>query len=264
MKNLLLLLFFFMVSSFAYAQKYYVTFIKGKVALARNHQPLKIGDVLSPEDKLLFDSKSSKISCISPGKGRFDLSATEAQPGVKGELFALLKAKLVPASGTNHLSTRSVLFEGYDPVTYFSSPETQDRILLIANEPISIKPSYRLDESNFFFLQYTANGKLNTRKIEQMDKDLIFTEQLLSEVQQLGDLVTLCYQSNTDGKAKSIAITKFYPVGASKDDILKQVELIKAISGPGDQKKQKMEIIGHLYDNYGKIGAEELNRIFSL
>lgn len=153
------------------------------------------------------------------------------------------------------------MFEGNDPVTYFSSLETQDHILLIDNEPFLVKPSYKLDAANFFFLQYTVDGKITTHKIEHTDKGLLFTEKLFLTG---AEPVTLCYQSNAEGKAKSSALAKFYPVLVNKADILKQIELLKSAYGTSDKKKLKTEVIGHLFDNYGKIGTEELNRIFGI
>lgn len=151
------------------------------------------------------------------------------------------------------------MFEGNDPATYFSSLETQDRVLLIGNEPFIIKPTYKLDEANFFFLQYPVAGKLTTHKIEHTDQGLLFSEKLFLTGPEP---VTLCYQSNAGGKTISVALAKFYPVLAGKEEIMKQVELIKSVYGTADKKKLKTEITAHLFKNYGKIGAEELNRIF--
>ncbi|NRF37964.1 hypothetical protein [Pedobacter foliorum] len=265
MKNLLLVFLLTFTTVFSPAEKYYVTFIKGKVILSRTKSPVKVGDALNPDDKLIFGDKTSKISCISPGKGRFDITAQTAKIDSKGELLAVLKANLVPASGTHHLSTRSIMSEGNTPETYFSSSETEDRILLIENEPLAIKPSYKLDNSNFFFVQYTADNTTITRKIEHSQNGLIFSNKLFStESGPIKDQVILCYQSNANGEAKSSIIAKFYPILVSKEMLVQQIELIKMASDSNDKKKQKAEIVNHLFENYGKISSEELTRVFGI
>ncbi|MBC7914196.1 MAG: hypothetical protein H7Y07_08740 [Pyrinomonadaceae bacterium] len=261
----LLAFFLYLALAFLPADKYYVTFVKGSVLLEKTKKPLKVGDVLNPEDKLVFADKTAKVACISPGKGRFDISPQASKAGSKGELFAVLKSSLVASSGTYHLSTRSLMFEGYDPVTYFASIETQGRILLIKDEPLSVKSSYKLDSGNFFFIQYSANGKTITHKIGQSEKGIIFTDKLFSsEPGVLLDKVNLCYQTNANGTARSSVIAGFIPVLASKEEITEQVKLMTEVIGSSDKKKLKAELSNHLFENYGKIGREELNRLFGI
>ncbi|MEO6150055.1 MAG: hypothetical protein ABIN95_02555 [Mucilaginibacter sp.] len=265
MKTLIVIFLIIGVAVAVPVEKYYVTFIKGEVLLERTKKPVKVGDALNPDDKLVFKDKTGRVSCISPGKGRFDITAQSVKPGKGGELLAILKASLVPATGTYHLSTRSILSEGYDPVTYFSSEATHDRILLISDEPLPIKPSYVLDAGNFFFIQFTENGKPVTRKVPYTQHGLVFSEKLfLTSAGIVAERVTLGYQSNTDGERKSSAVAVFSPVTAGKEEIIQQVKLISDITGTTDKKKQKAEIIDHLFENYGKIDTEELARVFGI
>jgi hypothetical protein len=246
-------------------EKYYVTFVKGKVTNQKTQKALRVGDVLSPEDKLLFGDKTAKVSFISPGKGRFDINPNATKPGEQNELVAVLKSSLVPASNTYHLSTRSLIFEGYDPVTYFSSPSTKDRILLIRSEVLPIKPAYRLDGSNFFFLQFTSEGRTITRKVDQISNGLVFSDRLFETASgAMANKVSLCYQSNASGTARSAVIASFTPVLAGIEDISAQVRLMEEILGIADKNKLKAELSNHIFDNYGKIGSEELSRLFGI
>lgn len=242
------------------AEKYYVTFVKGDVTLERTKAKIKVGDALNPEDKLVFIDKTAKVSCISPGKGRFDIKAQGAKPGNKGELLAVLKNSLVPASGTYHLSTRSLMFEGYDPKTYFYSAETNNHILLIANEALPVNPSYKMDDTNFFFLQYKNKDQTETKKLQHSSNGLIFHQLLSPGVEK----VMLCYQSNVSGAPRSAIIAEFYPVIVSRADIQHQIKLLKDFSGVSDPKKLKKEILFHLFQNYGKIGEEVLSTALGL
>ncbi|NEU09666.1 hypothetical protein GZH53_15165 [Flavihumibacter sp. R14] len=263
--KLLSIIIWISVSLLMPTEKYYVTFVKGKVINQKTQKMIKVGDALSPEDKLVFDDRTAKVSFISPGKGRFDINSTSAKANAQNELFAILKSSLVPASNTYHLSTRSLVFEGYDPATYFSSMPTKDRVLLIRSEVLPIKPSYRLDGSNFFFLQFTSEGKTITRKVDHTANGLMFSDRLFQTGSgAIVDKVSLCYQSNASGTARSTVVASFHPVLANKEDVSAEVNLLKTMLDNSDKGKLKAELTNHIFDNYGKIGAEELSRLFGI
>jgi hypothetical protein len=240
-------------------EKYYVTFVKGKVVFAMTKKQLKVGDVLSSEDRLVFVEKTAKVSCINPTKGRFDINPNLIKEK-SSELFTLLKSSLVPSVNTYKLSTRSVFFEGNDPYSYFASPETQHRILIVEQKPLLIKSTFKMDESNFFFIQFMAEEKLQTRKIQQNGQQLLFSKaNFVNDSGNVQESVSICYQTNENGKSKSSVITEFLPVLATSEEIADQVNLIKSVSEQKDTKKLKSDIVNHLFVNYGKIGAEELS-----
>lgn len=255
----ILVFIFCMSATVLKTEKYYVTFVKGKVVLAMTKKQLKVGDVLSPEDHLVFVEKTAVVSCINPTKGRFDINPNLIKE--KGsELFTILKSSLVPSINTYKLSTRSIIFEGNDPYSYFASPETQNRILIVEEKPILIKSTFKMDESNFFFIQFMAEEKLQTRKIQQKEQQLLFLKSnFLNDSGHIQETVSICYQSNENGKSKSTLITEFFPVLATSEEITTQVNLIKSVSEQKDTKKLKSDIVNHLFVNYGKIGAEELS-----
>lgn len=263
--KLLVLLFWMSATVVMPAEKYYVTFVKGKVVVEKTRKPLKVGDALNPDDKLLFGDRSAKVSFISPGKGRFDVNPQALKSGAKGEFLAVVKASLIPASSTYHLSTRSLIFDGYDPKTYFTSTATNGRILLINSEPLPIKDTYKRDQSNFFFIQFNEGGKTLTRKIEQNEKGIIFSEMLfLTASGTVAENVNLCYQTNQSGVSRSSVIAAFSPVLANKADIADQIRLLREMLEITDKRKLKTELSNHIFDNYGKAGEEELNRMFGI
>lgn len=240
-------------------EKYYVTFVKGKVVFEMTKKQLKVGDVLSSEDRLVFVEKTAKVSCINPTKGRFDINPnlTKAK---SSELFTIIKASLVPSVSKYKLSTRSIIFDGNDPYNYFASPETQNRILIVEQSPIVIKSTFKMDENNFFFLQFKVKEKIQTRKIQQNGQQLIFSKSnFANDHSNVPESVSICYQTNENGKTKSAVIAEFLPVLATSEEITNQVNLIKNVSEQKDRKKLKSDIVNHLFVNYGKIGAEELS-----
>ena len=54
---------------------------KGNVQLERSRKNVKVGDVLTANEKLIITDKAAKVSCISHGKGRFDINAQAIKAG---------------------------------------------------------------------------------------------------------------------------------------------------------------------------------------
>jgi hypothetical protein len=261
MKKILFALLAFPLLALSQTEQYYVTFLKGTVVLQRTKQPLKPGDKISAEDKLIFKDKSCKLNCISPGKGRFEISATQGKANEEGELLAVLKSNLLPIANTYHLSTRAFLFEGYDPKTYFRSEETNNRILLLTDQTIPIVSSYKKEAGNFFFVQYQLNGKTITRKVEQTEEGLLFKPELFKDGNIQTEKVMLCYQTKESGTARSSVLAEFIPVLSNSLEIKEQIKLISKFSGITNPITLNEEISSHIFANYGKIGLEILSNM---
>ncbi|UKJ08821.1 hypothetical protein [Solitalea lacus] len=260
MGNLLAILLWILMA-FLPAEKYYVTFIKGTVLLERTKKQVKIGDALEPEDKLVFSDKNAKISCISPSKGRFDISALSAKAGSKGELLAVLRSSLIPATGTYHLSTRSLSDQNVDPEAYFKTG-TDDRFLIVENEWIPVNDIYSTKGGNFFFLQYTINGKTVLKKLPKQENAIAFNKSLF--VDESGGILNsdnyvntmLCFQESTNGVPKSKTVAKFIPVIVDKAEILAELAVLRNNLQnlyPNNEKAVKTELYAHLAANYGTI-----------
>ena len=250
---------------FVPADKYYITFVRGNVIHDKTKATLKVGDVVKPSDKLIFPNKTAKISCISPEKGFFVISGQTLTAGSKGELIALLLTSLVTVAGNYAVKPTSTMLNGCDPSTYFTSAETEGRILLIQNEPIAMKQAYKLDEKNFFFVQYNSKGRIVIQKISQDERGLIFSDKIfITASGTIAEKVNLYYQSNVNGSSRSTQIASFTPVFASKSEIQEQINLISKHLDNSATKKLKSVITQHLYMNYGKIGDDELTKLFGL
>ena len=260
MKKILLLIPFFALLSFIQQEQYYITFIKGIVLVERTGKQVKIGETLLPSDKLIFKNSTDKLACISPGKGRFEISPIKSSNNSRGELIAVLKNILLPLSNTYHLSTRSLLFNGYDPKTYFNCEETQNRILLLTDQALPLLSSYHPDPNNFFFVQYTEEGKTIVRKIVHSEKGLLFSNSLFMEgnVIRIPNKAMICYQEKDASGSHSSVLAEIIPVLSSASEIRQQISLITKYSSSTDTKKLNAEIMAHIYDNYGKIGSEEI------
>ena len=262
MRKLLLAAATLCCMAFTQTEKYYVTFIKGSVTVQGTGKAVKVGDALNPADKLLFKDAGAKLSCISPGKGRFDINAGGAKAHAGGELLAVLKDALVPLASSHRFSTRSNALEEYDPKIYFRAAETGDRVLLIKDEPFPVLSTYPADDSHYFFIQYQLADKAVTRKVKQVGNGLLFTDELFKDLpSSAGRKIRLCYQTSSGDNPRHAVLASFIPVLASKAEVQEQIRVIKAMSGSTDPKKLNNEIMAHVYENFGKIGSEELLKL---
>ena len=258
-----LFILFMFVFQVAKSEVYYVTFVKGSVKLQGAKINLKVGDKLADNDQLVFADQQSKISCISPVKGRFDILASSAKKKVQMEWVAILKDVLLPASSKAQLSTRALIEETNDPAKIFKSPNADYKVLLVENEIIIIDPKYSLDNKHFFFVQYEVKGKVILKMVSpagggiSLDSRLFVDENgkpLLAE--DIG-LVSFCYQDA--GKSKEL--TKFIPVFISLPDFTKQVLLLRTNLSKKNKEEMNREIYSHFLNNYGFINASSLEKI---
>lgn len=259
MKHLLLILSFF-ISQVVMAETYYVTFIKGAVKVSGAAKNIAVGDKLSDKDQLVFIDKSSKISCISPAKGRFDISAEKSKQNAKKEWVAVLTDLLVPSYGGKQLSTRA-LGDQNDAETLFKSNHPENKVLLVEDFPVEVSAGTPIDNNNFFFLQYVVNGKTMVKKVQSKGNALVFSRNILvgtaGEVlpQESVTAVSLCYQQKSSAGATSKVIAKFNPVFVAKADFDAEVTVLKKYLSAQSQEKAANELYNHFYGNYGFINT---------
>lgn len=262
---------FFVYFNLNQADVYYITFIRGAVQLESSGKILKAGDKVTPKDRLIFKDKSSKVSCISPTKGRFDITPGLTPPNAKGEWLAIISSKLVPSSSYQRLSTRSLSNDtGYDPLSFFKSVSDKP-IVLLTGTPLTIRESYAMDEQNFFFVQYEHQGKTIARKVHSSGQSLIFRRELFSDSN--GNLidpaslkhVMLCYQGVINSTPKSTRLINFHPLLLEKDELQKEIEILYEYLKPlksNNLIEIHEEILAHLDDNYGQVNSIEIEKQF--
>lgn len=269
MKTVVLLILFYL---YGYqADVYYVTFVKGDVKLESSGKSIKTGDKIKGIDKLIFKDQNSKISCISPSRGRFDITPAATKANAKGEWLAIISAKLVPSPSQQRLSSRSLGAEaGYDPVSYFTSQNDRP-IVLLNGMALPVIASYKLDAGNFFFVQYEFQGKNRVRKIPHQNQSLIFSTELFTDNEgkpisaDMLNKVLLCYQSLENSVPRSKALLTFTPLLLDKDELGKEIGTLYTYLKPFKKdniKEIHSEILAHLTDNYGKVNADEMEKQF--
>lgn len=258
MKRLLvLILILVMGSSFMQDDNYYVMFIKGNALNTVTSRGIKIGDMLRPTDKILLKDVNSKLVLFNSKKGRLEITPNSAGKDLS------VKDQAVSIKSEYKIISRPLNYEGYNPRTYFHSPETNHRVLLVTGLPLKIIPFYKLDAQNFFYLTWEKAGITVVRKIPASDRGIYFNPSVISDADQLaeGQKVKFCYQHFEYGVLKNDVLAEFVPVVASLSVINQQISIIKKHSPQKENRILKAIITAHLNDNYGKVGSEYLQKI---
>ncbi len=244
-------------SSFMQDDNFYVIYIKGGAINTINSRGVRIGDMLKPNDKIFLRDASSKLVLIHPKKGRLEITPKSAGKDLS------VKDQAVSISSEYKIVSRPLNYEGYNPRTYFHSPETNYRVLLVTGLPLKIIPFYKLDAQNFFYLQWEKTGTTIVRKIPASDRGIYFNQTVISDADQLteGQKVKFCYQHFEYGVLKNDVLAEFVPVVASLSVINQQVAIIKKYSSQKESRIVNALVTAHLNDNYGKVGSEYLHNI---
>ncbi len=263
----ILVIVFVIAAQFANAETYYVTFVKGTVKLSTQAKNLAVGDKFTEKDQLIFIDKAAKISCISPGKGRFDITADKSSQNAKKEWVAIIKDALMPSFAAKQLSTRAFGDDQTDIEKSLKGSHPNNRILLIENEWISLGSKYHLTEGGFFFIQYDVDGKTTVKKLPSSESAIAFNHSLF--VNAKGETiapenitsVALCMQELKNGSKSSRIVLKFAPSMLSLDDFKSQATVLKNNLQGLKPAQVETELYNHFFSNYGYMDVATFRRL---
>jgi hypothetical protein len=238
----------------ASAQVYYVTFVKGEVKLASTGKVLKISDRINHTDQLIFQDKDAKISCVSPTRGRFDISQGSAKQSKKSEWIAILKDALVPASPKRQFSTRDNYAKANDPTKPFPNNRPDEKVLLPEDEWITLNPKYKISPESSVMLEYVVNGKTITRKLAtngqqiQFSKEQFVNDRGVKVSPEKIAKVNLTYKETNASNEKAKLITRFKPILISVEEFKTQARLLE--NNLQLMKKSKETISKEIYEHF--------------
>jgi len=243
--------------SFMQEDNFYVIYMKGNALNTVSNRGVRLGDALKPTDKILLQDANSKLVLIHAKKGRMEITPKSAGKDLT------VKDQVTSIQSDYKIVSRPINYEGYNPRTYFHSPETNQRVLLVMGVPLKIIPFYKLDSQNFFYLTWEDKGQQIVRKIPASDRGIYFNSSVFDNVNQFvnGQKVKFCYQHYEYGMLKNDVLAEFVPVIAPLTEINRQIYLIKKFSGQKEPRVINALITAHLNDNYGKVGSEYLHSI---
>jgi hypothetical protein len=248
------LIIMFLSMSFMQEDNYYVIYIKGSAINTVSNRTVRMGDLLKITDKIVLKDGNSKLVLIHPNKGRVEITPKSAAKGLT------VKDQITSIQSESRIISRPLKYEGYNPRTYFHSPETNYRVLLVTGVPLKIIPFYKLDYQNFFYLSWEKNGEQIARKIPASDRGIYFNSSVFGDTNEFvnGQKVKFCYQHYEYGTLKNDVLAEFVPVIAPLSEINQQITLIRKYSSQKETRVINALITLHLNDNYGKVGSEYL------
>jgi hypothetical protein len=251
---------------------YFITFVKGTIVLEKTQKVLKVGDKISPKDKIVFKDKDAMAAVLSPQKGRFTLTADKAQKNSKGEFLALIEASMSPMGSAKKLSTRAGLLTNIMELQKFfaaSDSLSQGRFLVIGKGKYSLsKEAFPLDEKHFFFIRYNYEGQQINKKLSYK-ADTLFIDNTVYQIDEkdikksnVSDMKL--YQYIIKDKPESILITDFNPVFISRDQIKSElrvlVDQLKVLYKNNFEDIYNNALL-HVNTYYGKPDQEVLRKI---
>jgi hypothetical protein len=251
---------------------YFITFVKGTIILEKTQKALKVGDKISPKDKIIFREKDAMAAVLSPQKGRFTLTADKAQKNAKGEFLALIEASMSPLGSAKKLSTRTGLLTNMIELQKFFAANdslSQGRFLVIGKgKYVLAKSAFPLDDKHFFFIRYLYEGQQINKKLSY-SADTLFMDKAVYQVDGK-DIVPAAvsdmklYQYVVRDKPESVLITDFHPAFIEREKLKEEIRVLVAqlkVLYKNDFEIVYNNVLLHVNTYYGKPDTDLLKQI---
>lgn len=244
-----------------------VTRVSGKITNLKTSKEVVSGDILNPDDQLLFESFDSYAIAIGSNMGRFQIKLQDSEQ--KQEQLMLTATVAESARPTK---MRNLMLIRFDPSEKEVSDLKQyfgnDKFSVIGNSidiPINSK-SYPLSDEKFIVFYYRVDNKPVQKKIGFADQTLILEKDKLTNSSagtisgnEISNLAVYQYEKSS---RSSQEITRFTLVFVDKDELKKEFYTIIPIL-----KRQKMSdpdikkyLIEYYYDFYGATDSKTIDR----
>ena len=244
---------------------YTVTRVKGGAMNSQTGVSIKSGDVLTPDDKLIFENFDSYIISINQGMSRYLIRLHEPQALDEGsKLTAYVRDIATPTK------RRSLMADRYNPnqgsVKDLKSYFGGDRFSIIGSDiEIPVDPTaYTIDEDKFIVFSYRVNNNPVTKKVGYQNDTLLVEKDKLT-VTKSGNVTSDEIQSLSvylyEGSTRSAEqITKFDLVFVDPIALINEFGTILPIlrrQNMGNDEIKKY-LIEYYYDFYGATDSKSI------
>lgn len=245
---------------------YHVTRVNGKLTNLKTGQDVVAGDVLSPDDVILFESLDSYAITIDESMARFQIKIQDDTITDQHQtLTSSVKEAAVPTK------MRNLMLARFDP----SQSEVSDLRQYFGNDKFSIigdaitvpldQQKYPLSDDKFIVFYYKVDNNPVSKKIGHDEQTLLVERDKLvtssvGEIQgnEISNLAVYEYETST---RRSNEITRFTLVFVDKDELVNEFKTIIPIL-----KRQKMAedeikkyLIEYYYDFYGATDSKTID-----
>ncbi|MDY0201742.1 MAG: hypothetical protein RBR40_12225 [Tenuifilaceae bacterium] len=258
---------FLLLSINTHAQNVYnVTRVNGNVTILGSGKDVVAGDVLSPDEFLLFESLESYLIVIGDELNRFQIKIQESQLSADPQM---LTSTVKDAAKPTRM--RNLMLARFDPSEQVVSDLRQyfgnDKFSVIGdavNVPLNDK-NYPLTDDKFIVFYYKVDNSPVSKKIGHdqqtlhLQKDQLFTSSVGSvSGNEISNLAVYEYENSTK---RGNEITRFTLVFVDKDELVSEFNTIIPIL-----KRQKMGndeikkyLIEYYYDFYGATDSKTID-----
>jgi hypothetical protein len=246
MKHLTLFLFAIFFSINIIAQNdYNVIKVNGTILVNENNSELQRGSVFKEDDELNFKTTNARAAVIHPSKGRFILMPNNSN-------VAYARANLTPSM--NNISTRAGAIITKDDLKRFIG---NDYVIIDESKIKVSSNTFKMDEANFFYIQYTYKNEVISKKLAFKYDTLIISKKELftidgwpitnPNVTKMG-LHYMCKENNSN-----LIICSFNPIFPDSQELLKEIEIILSNCKQKSNEEIINEVSNYINEMYGKI-----------
>jgi hypothetical protein len=247
-------------------EAYHVTRVSGEITILSSGKGVAAGDVLTPDEFLLFESLESYAIAISDEMGRFQIKIHDNLiDGDPQMLTSTVKDAAVPTK------MRNLMLARFDP----GQQEISDLRQYFGNDKFSVigdavnvplnNQKYPLSDDKFIVFYYRVDDKPVSKKVGHdqhtliLEKDKLFTSSAGSiDGNEISNLAVYEYENTTK---RGNEITRFTLVFVDKDELLKEFHTIIPIlkrQRMGDDEIKKY-LIEYYYDFYGATDSKTID-----
>jgi|GEM_PF-3250371 len=174
MKHLIALCLLTLVSAGFAQETFTVLFVKGDVTIEPAHTKVVRGAKLAATDKLKYATDEGMIAAISPSQGRVILKPQPDQKPQGGELAFVLKDIFMPvkSNAMTRGGTEELMFVNAYVIEAFFNQGTY--AVLDSSSFLIDLEEFKLDQSNYFALEYTLSDGTSVKKKLPFAKNRVF------------------------------------------------------------------------------------------
>ncbi len=237
-----------------FGQNYTVIHSIGKIYDTSTGAYLRKGSKVGESTELKFETKGAKAAVLSSSRGRFIIQKNSTSQQ-QGDLAYTLSSVISPVRG--RLSTRA---GGINNLLDFQKHFGEGSVAIIGKEySVAVSPNaYPMNESKFFYAQYTYKGERINKKLPSNGDSLVFAIASLYAVDdsaidpgEVSDAQLFYY--NSDSEESSLITSLEFGVVTAED-----LETLSGSFSDLSEEDRTTALLEIINDLYGKCSKAQL------
>lgn len=267
MKNsILFFILMCLLSTFSFAQDYYVLHLNGEIKDANSQRNLMVGDVIHSDTDLVFFSTGAKAIVISKEKGRMLLDGSKARDNHHGEFEALLTQVLMPVEADVNMSSRRMTYIANEDIKDIEAYFGSDQRAIFGDEyTLHLdKEVFKKKGGSTYIYRYEIDGQAVNKVLKIYDGELLLSKGSLYpidryDIPENGSEVELYLTSVISKKSELLGKMKICFI--NNNVLYKEIHaLINALQLKGSDGRILEEANNYITAQYGEPFEGELKK----